>query len=70
MTAVAPASAAASRPSANGKKASDATAEPTVRGSDQPLVSAASLAFAAAIRALSRRFIWPAPIPAVALSFA
>ena len=33
MTAVAPASAAASRPSANGKKASEATAEPTVRGS-------------------------------------
>ena len=36
ITAVAPASAAASRPSANGKKASDATAEPTVRGSGQP----------------------------------
>ena len=36
ITAVAPASAAASSPSANGKKASDATAEPTVRGSAQP----------------------------------
>ena len=42
ITAVAPASTAASRPSANGKKASEATAEPTVRGSGQPLVSAAS----------------------------
>src|SRR3546814_5435645 len=36
ITAVAPASTAASRPSANGKKASDATAEPTVRGASQP----------------------------------
>ena len=42
ITAVAPASAAASRPSAKGKKASDATAEPIVRGSAQPLASAAS----------------------------
>src|SRR5918998_1206055 len=49
MTAVAPASAAASRPSANGKKASDATAEPTVRGSGQPFASAASRARMAAI---------------------
>ena len=32
ITAVAPASAAVSRPSANGKNASDATAEPTVWG--------------------------------------
>src|SRR3982750_4700730 len=31
MTAVAPASTAASKPSANGKKASDATAEPSAR---------------------------------------
>ena len=38
ITAVAPASTAASRPSANGKKASDATAEPIVRGSGQPFV--------------------------------
>ena len=51
ITAVAPASAAASRPSAKGKKASDATAEPIVRGSPQPALSAASLAFQAAIRA-------------------
>ena len=43
ITAVAPASAAASSPSAKGKKASEATAEPTVRGSGQPLASAASL---------------------------
>ena len=35
MTAVAPASAAASRPSANGKKASEATTEPLVSGSRQ-----------------------------------
>ena len=70
MTAVAPASAAERSPSAKGKKASDATAEPTVRGSLQPLASAASRARKAAIRALSRRFIWPAPIPAVTPSFA
>jgi hypothetical protein len=66
----APASTAASSPSANGKKASDATAEPTVRGSAQPFASAASRARMAAIRALSRRFIWPAPIPAVTPSLA
>ena len=39
ITAVAPASTAASRPSAKGKKASDATAEPIVRGSAQPAFS-------------------------------
>src|SRR3546814_19823258 len=65
ITAVAPASTAASNPSANGKKASDATDEPTVRASSQPALSAASLAFQAAIRADSRRFISTAPIPAV-----
>ena len=43
ITAVAPASTAASSPSAKGKKASDATAEPIVRGSAQPAFSAASL---------------------------
>src|SRR6478672_10957616 len=43
MTAVAPASAAASSPSAKGKKASEATAEPTVRDSGQPLVAAVHL---------------------------
>ena len=53
-----------------GKKASEATAEPIVRGSAQPAFSAASLAFQAAIRADSSRFIWPAPIPAVAPSLA
>ena len=42
ITAVAPASTAASSPSAKGKKASEATAEPIVRGSGQPLASAAS----------------------------
>jgi hypothetical protein len=70
ITAVAPASAAASNPSAKGKNASEATAEPTVRGSGQPWVSAASRALIAAIRAESRRFICPAPIPAVTPSFA
>ena len=57
ITAVAPASTAASKPSANGKNASLATALPTVRGSGQPIVAAASIALAAAIRAESRRFI-------------
>ena len=51
ITAVAPASTAASSPSAKGKNASLATAEPTVRGWSQPKVSAASRALAAAIRA-------------------
>ncbi len=51
MTAVAPASAAASRPSANGKKASEATTEPRVSGSLAPLAVAASAAFSAAMRA-------------------
>ena len=50
ITAVAPASTAASRPSAKGKNASEATAQPTVRGSAQPDVSAASVAFIAAMR--------------------
>ena len=70
MTAVAPASTAAIRPSAKGKKASDATAEPMVRGCAQPAFSAASFAFQAAMRADSRRFIWPAPTPAVLPSLA
>ena len=39
ITAVAPASAAASRPSANGKKASEATTEPLVSGSARPAAS-------------------------------
>ena len=51
MTAVAPASAAASKPSAKGKNASEATAEPTVNGSASPAVSAASWALRAAMRA-------------------
>ena len=50
--------------------AHDATALPTVSGCGQPCVSAASLAFIAAMRELSRRFIWPAPMPAVAPSLA
>jgi hypothetical protein len=65
MTAVAPASAAWIRPSGKGKKASDAQAEPLARLSGRPAASAASAARKAAIRAESRRFIWPAPIPAV-----
>ena len=70
MTALAPASAAASKPSGKGKNASDATALPIVRGSSQPKVSAASFAFIAAMRELSRRFICPAPMPAVTPSLA
>ncbi len=70
ITAVAPASAAGSRPSGKGKKASEAHTEPTVRGSAQPAACAASLALLAAIRAESTRLIWPAPIPAVARSWA
>jgi hypothetical protein len=70
ITAVAPASAAVSSPSGKGKKASEATAEPIVRGSAQPAFSAASYAFQAAMRALSMRFIWPAPMPAVDPSLA
>ena len=50
ITALAPASAAASRPSANGKNASEATALPTVLGVTQPYVSAASRAFIASLR--------------------
>jgi phosphoribosylaminoimidazolecarboxamide formyltransferase/IMP cyclohydrolase len=45
MTAVAPASAAASSPSANGKNASEATTEPLVSGSAAPWAFAASDAF-------------------------
>src|SRR3546814_6450771 len=54
ITAVAPAYTAASNPSTNGKKASDGTAEPTVRASFQPALSYASLAFQAEMRANSR----------------
>ena len=49
MTAVAPASTAESRPSAKGKKASEATTLPMVAGSPTPAVSAASTALRAAI---------------------
>src|SRR5262249_25272312 len=70
ITAVAPASIAASRPSANGKKASDATTDPRVSGSCKPASLAASSALRAAMRAASTRLIWPAPIPTVALSLA
>ena len=58
MAAVAPASAAATRPSANGKNASLQTALP--RRS-----SAASPAFQTAMRLESTRLIWPAPTPSV-----
>ena len=65
ITAVAPASAAWISPSGKGKKASEAQAEPTASDCGRPAVSAASWARIAAMRAESRRFIWPAPIPAV-----
>lgn len=58
MAAVAPASAAAIRPSANGKNASLQTTLPL---SERP----ASLAFQTAIRLASTRLIWPAPTPSV-----
>ena len=61
ITAVAPAAASASRPSRNGKNASDAATEPASS-------SFASCALNAAMRALSRRLIWPAPMPSVAPS--
>src|SRR4051794_34443250 len=57
ITAVAPASTAVSSPSAKGKKASEATAEPLVLGWFHPARSAASFAFQAAMRADSTRFI-------------
>src|SRR5690606_18303711 len=58
ITQPAPASTTTSSPSRNGKKASEATAEPA---SD----SAALLALIEAIRAESIRLIWPAPTPRV-----
>ena len=70
ITAVAPASAAASSPSAKGKKASDATTEPMASDSDRPAALAASAAFHAAMREESTRLIWPAPTPTVAPFFA
>ena len=51
MTAVAPASAAAIKPSAKGKNASEATTEPLARLSLRPAAFAASCAFQAAMRA-------------------
>ena len=70
ITALAPASMATSRPSANGKNASDATTEPCVSGAGRPSASAASCALRAAMRAESTRLIWPAPMPTVARSLA
>ena len=58
MAAVAPASAAASRPSGKGKKASDAMMLPCSG-------SLASPAFQTAMREESMRDIWPAPTPSV-----
>ena len=58
MAAVAPASAAASRPSGNGKKASLHTTLPASG-------SFASPAFHTAMRLESTRLIWPAPVPSV-----
>ena len=51
ITAVTPASAATIRPSAKGKKASEATTEPFASDSGRPAVRAASSAFRAAIKA-------------------
>ena len=70
ITAVAPASIAASKPSGNGKKASDATTEPLVNGARSFISVAASSALRAAMRAASTRLIWPAPMPTVARFFA
>ena len=62
---------AASRPSAKGKKASEATTEPLVRGSASAgRLRAPPRAFQAAMRAESTRLIWPAPMPTVAPSLA
>src|SRR6185437_3151300 len=55
ITATAPWSATTSRPSRNGKNASEATTEPA---SESP----AACAFIAAIRVESTRLIWPAPM--------
>src|SRR5262249_56209692 len=55
ITAVAPASTAARRPSAKGKNASEATTEPLVAGSAAPAAFAASSALRAAMRAESMR---------------
>ena len=55
ITAVAPASAAASRPSAKGKNASEATTEPATPASGHPAASAASRDFHAAMREESMR---------------
>ena len=70
ITAVAPASATASRPSAKGKKASEATTEPVARLLPSPAAREVSAAFQAAMRAESTRLIWPAPTPTVAPSLA
>ena len=56
-----PVSAAASMPSRNGKKASDAMTEPLTS-------SSSSAALSAAILVLYTRLIWPAPTPIVMLS--
>ena len=70
ITAVAPASIATSRPSANGKNASEATTEPLVSGAAASVRAPASSALRAAMRAESTRLIWPAPMPTVARSLA
>ena len=66
MTAVAPAAAAARRPSAKGKNASYATTEPFAGLAARPAALPASSAFHAAMREESTRLIWPAPMPTVA----
>ncbi len=65
ITAVAPASIAAKGPSAKGKKASEATTEPSQRALAR---RTRPRALSTAIRVESTRLIWPAPIPSVAPS--
>jgi hypothetical protein len=57
------ASAAASKPSRMGQKASDATTLPIAGLRGSLAISPASAARMAAIRELSRRLIWAAPTP-------
>ncbi len=57
IAAVAPARSAASRPSGNGKKASDATTLPTIRDWPSSASRLTSAAFSIAIRTASTRLI-------------
>ena len=70
MTAVAPASAAASSPSAKGKEGVGGDDRAPARLSFSPAASAGFLRLQAAMREESTRLIWPAPMPTVAPSLA